>query len=166
MTERMQEAFRMERILFQDFQVDRAELALSPDCVAVALRSDDFTVTAGLRFMEDRGISFNATDWQETIQRRISSKTGGSGEEREWHNKCEVWQPANGRFDLVVRFIGNGQAPEGVSYEDIVSLFASRGVDAVDFEFEFNTGLDVLETTIAMRCRNESDDRPAVIRSA
>jgi len=67
---------------------------------------------------------------------------------------------------LVVRFIGNGQAPKGVSYEDIVSLFASRGVDAVDFEFEFNTGLDVLETTIAMRCRNESDDRPAVIRSA
>jgi hypothetical protein len=169
MERRMRDAFRMERILFQDFQVDRAELALSPDCVAVALKSDDFTVTAGLRFMEDRGISFNATDWQETVKRRIIRKTrpsreGGmspSGDGREWDNECEVLRPATGRFDLVVRLIGNGKGRNIASYEDIASLFGRTEVDgqdsaADDVGFEFNTGLDVLETTIAMRCKNEN----------
>jgi hypothetical protein len=169
MERRMRDAFWMERILFQDFQVDRAELALSPDCVAVALKSDDFTVSAGLRFMEDRGISFNATDWQETVQRRIIRKTrpsreGGmspSGDGREWDNECEVWRPATGRFDLVVRLIGNGKGVRIASYEDIASLFGRTEVDGQDSAadgagFEFNTGLDVLETTIAMRCKNEN----------
>jgi hypothetical protein len=168
MESRMRDAFHMERILFQDFQVDRAELALSPDCVAVALGSDDFSVSAGLRFMEDRGISFNATDWQERVQNRLKERTK-PGAYRGWDNACEVWRPAGGRFHLVVRFVGNGgKGQRSARYEDIATVFArteegteerreddSQGRGARDVGFEFNTGLDFLETTIAMRCKTK-----------
>jgi hypothetical protein len=137
---RMRDALELERILFQDFQVDRTELSLVPDCVEVAMKSPDFSVSVGVRFMEDRNITFNATDWQQRIEKVLAERARQGAE-------YEVWRPGSGAFHLIVRLPG-GQ-PYPWNFYSIAKLF-KRKKENNEF-VEFNTGVDMLETMIALR---------------
>lgn len=57
-SERLTDIFETQSIIFCDFQVDRTELILTPDCFNyAAIAKNDFSVSLNVRLLEDRQLS-------------------------------------------------------------------------------------------------------------
>jgi hypothetical protein len=133
---RMRGAFEVEHALFQDFQVDRTELSLVPDCFQAASADPDFAVTMQVRLLEDRQLAFTSSDFERRASGELNKLTNGEG--------FIAHTPGSRMNFCLCRVEKKDGARPGVKYRDVIE----KVVYGVSEWSAKQHQVDILETTI------------------
>jgi hypothetical protein len=151
--QRMKEVFKLDTILFEDFQVDRTELSLSTECLPAAARSSAFSIVVQIRLMEDRMLSFNSVQFARGIEERLSKRQDGTSDT--WP-RCFLARTPGARMNFSLCLVGSmetgqcaTQSTSGWDYQQLLELLCGN-----EREPESNEQLrriDIIETSVAKR---------------
>ncbi|MBL3618404.1 MAG: hypothetical protein JMN26_11805 [gamma proteobacterium endosymbiont of Lamellibrachia anaximandri] len=149
---RLEEIFLIQRVIFEDFQVDRTELILTPSCMEAATPSDACNVSVQVRLMEDRKLEHGDLNFEKQI---IKNWEASDLEQRALGNNSEGEKIKNvfticrtpGRTDYTLGFRGlhklRNSHTKPLGMPDIYSLMK-------------DTELDVLQTNIGLQVYPEN----------
>lgn len=173
--ERMLQLFQIDRILFQDFQVNRTELSLVPDCIPTAIGSEHFGVMVQVRLMEDRRLGFASTEFSDNVSRNLRSKLeseGSSGKadaptDQDCDQRCFLTRTPGARMNYTLCFVDSrtqiceGESRRPVEYRDIRDLLYCRHDDengrSGKLKRRFDQ-IDIVETTVSFKHPSKCSD--------
>ncbi|WP_157726346.1 hypothetical protein [Imhoffiella purpurea] len=97
-SDKMASLYKIDQILFHDFQVDRTDLSLSAGCAVFAARDERFSIAVQFRLMEDRGLSFSSHEFSRRALDVIKKKG--------WGGNCRLGRMPGGRMDFTLHLFG------------------------------------------------------------